>query len=40
MFKPVSSRLDDDKDRVCYMYSMLWMTTGITWRIESKETES
>lgn len=28
MFKPVSSRLDEDKDRVCYMYSMLWMTAG------------
>lgn len=28
MFKPVSSRLDEDKDRICYMYSMLWMTTG------------
>ena len=28
MFKPVSSRLDNDRDRICYMYSMLWMTTG------------
>lgn len=23
----VSKRLEEDKDRICYMYSMLWLST-------------